>query len=103
MVLKKELVQVQTLMDQMTRESEKKNVEVERERQNLQSLLDEANTKAQFVQKEFDQFKVQYQIVLKSLSFGRLLHGCVKLKYILMYIIFGTQESSCQKLLLKNM
>jgi len=58
MVLKKELVQVQTLMDQMTLESEKKGQEVELERQNLQQLLSEANRRAEVVQREFEQFKV---------------------------------------------
>ena len=58
MVLKKELVSVQTLMDQMTLESEEKGKEVEKERQDLQNLLDEARSQAQLVQEEFDAFKV---------------------------------------------
>ena len=58
MVLKKELVSVQTLMDQMTQESEKKSKEVENDRQHLQNLLDEAKQQAEVVQREFDLFRV---------------------------------------------
>jgi len=58
MVLKKELVSVQTLMDQMTLESEEKGKEVEKERQELQRLLDEAQEQAKLVQEEFDAYKV---------------------------------------------
>ena len=60
MVLKKELVSVQTLMDQMTLESEEKGKEVERERQELQRLLDEAQAQAKLVQQEFDAYKVSF-------------------------------------------
>ena len=58
MVLKKELVSVQTLMDQMTLESEQKGKEVEKERQELQRLLDEAQAQAKLVQEHFDAYKV---------------------------------------------
>ncbi|XP_076812569.1 uncharacterized protein LOC143459349 isoform X2 [Clavelina lepadiformis] len=59
MVLKKELVSVQTLMDQMTQESEKKSKEVENDRQHLQNLLDEAKQQAEVVQREFDLFRAE--------------------------------------------
>lgn len=58
MVLKKELVSVQTLMDQLTLESEEKGKEVEKERELLQKLLDEARAQAGKVQEEFDAYKV---------------------------------------------
>ena len=61
MVLKKELVSVQTLMDQMTLESEEKGKEVEKERERLQMLLDEARTQAEEVQKDFDAYKVSFE------------------------------------------
>nr|XP_018667370.1 zinc finger protein ZF2 isoform X4 [Ciona intestinalis] len=59
MVLKKELVSVQTLMDQMTRESEDKSHKVEEERQHLQQLLDEARQQALLTQEEFDKYKAE--------------------------------------------
>uniref|UniRef100_H2ZBA6 Uncharacterized protein n=1 Tax=Ciona savignyi TaxID=51511 RepID=H2ZBA6_CIOSA len=59
MVLKKELVSVQTLMDQMTQESEERSHKVLQERQELQRLLDEARERAIVVQQEFDQFKAE--------------------------------------------
>ena len=66
MVLKKELVSVQTLMDQMTTESEEKGREVEREREELQRLLEEAKSQAKLVQEEFDAFKVRPLCCLKG-------------------------------------
>ena len=73
MVLKKELVSVQTLMDQMTLESEEKGKEVEKERERLQMLLDEARTQAEEVQKDFDAYKVSFEDDLISFFFTTIL------------------------------
>ena len=57
-VLKKELVQVQTLMDQMTLESEKKNLAVEAEKLTLQSQLQISNNKNETTVVELSLIKV---------------------------------------------
>ena len=55
---------MQTLMDEMSQQSEAKSEQLERERAQLELQLNEARKNAVVVREEFDQYKVAVVVVV---------------------------------------